>query len=502
MKLNLLIFISFICISIFAQNEGDYDTVKPITAEELNTAETYMHQGQIQEKSDELCNDPNNEFKDICTNETSAFRKDGWQDMEQIMPIVAKVYSMVAVLGVKQADVCAIIPAAVEAGAVVMSKLENQKIAENLDQANSLSTQAQSFHATANKHKDLRKQTGLQAGGWVAGAACYTAKIIASYTPAASKDLDPKERVMMYVKLGGSVAMGSFYAMKAKYHNKRYKQLKSMAAQLPGRGKCNPVTETTCFCSEDTSETSDAANYQKYCVPKELANRPGTATVCVTATGLADPNCNCKLTNSCITTRVGEMGLKLGFNGSHLQNIINGIKPLGNGFYGADFQATTDKNMAFAKKQLEKAPPATEDPNLNAEQKKMASLIASMGVPKSIAASLAKQPSATLPSNIAEFNPKLSTNGYASKVNDPIVRRGKTIRSKKTISSSNNPFARKSSKASNASGVEIDGFIEKAQREAEIVKDTSKPIFDIISYRYKKSAWREFKSNLEEKVQK
>jgi hypothetical protein len=500
MKLFLLILISIISFSAFSQNEESYDEIKPITAEELNTAETYMHNGQAQALSDDLC--ANNKYSDICTNETTAFRSESLQKMEQFMPVVAKIYAMVAVAGAKEADLCAIIPAGVEAGAVVMSQIENKQIAENLDQANSLSTQAQSFHATANKHKDLRKQTGMQAAGWIAGGVCYTAKIIASLTPAAlaSPDaINAKERAMMYVKLGGSVAMGSFYAVKAKYHNERYKELKAIAAKLPGRGDCNPVTETSCFCSEETSQTADPANYQKYCVPAELANRTGTPTACVTATGLADPNCNCKLTNSCITTKIGKLGLELGFNGAHLQSIINGIKPLGTGFYGADFQTTTDANLAFAKKQLDKAPAATEDPNLTAEQKKTAALIASMGVPKSIAASLAKQPSADLPTSIANYNPNASTTSPVSYSKDPVMRKGKTIRKKKTNTRGSNPFARKTSKSSNGSGVEINGYIEKAQREAEIVKDTSKPIFDIISYRYKKSAWREFKSNLEEK---
>ena len=315
-----------------------------------------------------------------------------------------------------------------------------------------------------------------------------------------------KTDAMFFVKLGGSIMMGTFYGYKQSYHNKRYKELKALANKLPKRGDCNPATETTCFCSEESSKTGDPANYQKYCVPEILANRPGDPSVCVTASGNADPNCNCKLTNSCITHKVGEMGLELGFNGSQIQGLVDGLKPYGTGFAGGKFAGSTDKNMAFAKKQLKKAPKATKDPNLTDDQKKLAAIASNLGVPKSVAAGLSKLSDSTLPASVSSIDPTVSGSKKSSisYANKPGYKKGRSAKSKSSSSSSKrfNPFARSKKSNTSSTGIEVDDYIAKAQREAEITKDTSKPIFDIISYRYKKSAWREFKSSFEEEVQK
>ena len=81
-------------------------------------------------------------------------------------------------------------------------------------------------------------------------------------------------------------------------------------------------------------------------------------------------------------------------------------------------------------------------------------------------------------------------------INSPRVKSGGNLASKRSSSRNNafGAFGKKSKRNTNA--IEIEDFALKAEREAEIVKDTSKGIFDIISYRYKMSAWRQYKENL------
>jgi hypothetical protein len=73
----------------------------------------------------------------------------------------------------------------------------------------------------------------------------------------------------------------------------------------------------------------------------------------------------------------------------------------------------------------------------------------------------------------------------------------------KKSSNRSNPFSRFGKNKGNrgAKGVEILSFAEKAQREAEISKDTSRPIFDIITYRYKATAWREFEGTIRKEME-
>ncbi len=500
MKMKYLIIMIFILISSTYADESDFDGLESKTAEEIELSETFMHESRNQAQADAACAD-SKDYSDLCTNETLASKSESAQKLEQLMPVVAKIYSMVITVGSKEGDRCGIIAGAVEAGAVVMQGLANQTISKNLEASNTMSTQAQSFYAMSDKHKSLKNQATLQAGGWGATAVCYGFKL--------AKEIkvpkNVKKILMTSLKLGGAITMGTFYTKKAINHKKRQKQLIDIAKKLPNVGDCNPVTETTCFCAEDTSQTTYPAKYQKYCVAQEFSNRAGKPTSCVTSTGLADPNCNCKLTNSCITSRVGELGIELGFGKSAIQSMIDGIKPLGTGFVSANFQAVSDKNLAFAKKQLKKAPPLKSDPNLSSDQKKTASLLASLGIPKSVAANISKQPSRKLPSSVSTIEPtvrKKRTNAITYN-NSPSFKKGGTIRKKKSSSSARNSiFSRKKKSSAGSTGIEIDNYMAKAQREAEITKDTSKPIFDIISYRYKKSAWREFQSNLEENTEK
>ena len=69
-------------------------------------------------------------------------------------------------------------------------------------------------------------------------------------------------------------------------------------------------------------------------------------------------------------------------------------------------------------------------------------------------------------------------------------KQGSDIRGK---SKKNDPFAKfRKKRGKKTSSVDIESFASKATGEAEIRQDNGKNIFDIISYRYKMSAWREF----------
>ena len=127
-----------------------------------------------------------------------------------------------------------------------------------------------------------------------------------------------------------------------------------------------------------------------------------------------------------------------------------------------------------------------------------------MGIPKFGAATLATSSGTNaLPSGVrgnysrGSFNRNNSTKKYASK--KPSYSSGGRV---KTTAGSSSRSSR-SRGSSRAKAIEIEDFAMKAEKSAMnnmISKDTSRPIFDIITYRYKASAWREFKEQIDKEL--
>ncbi|MEX0798886.1 MAG: hypothetical protein WD025_05550 [Bacteriovoracaceae bacterium] len=534
--------------------EGAFDPGKTLTEEEEHEADNYIHQGLADTAYHEMCED-----NDDCFTEQAWTSKTG-KTLETMMPMVSKMYGMFGGLAgaklnanvsndhgeilkddkgdlvpteggkyarpdgsvvdadsdaVKNADnktqekpdYCSYIPTATETVAATFQQSQNEQTQQNYNNAAPEAQQKASFEALAKMHKDRAETAKYQYAGWGSTAGCYAA--MAAFSAVA---MDVKTTAKMVA--AGVIA--GFYVAKEKAHNERADMLKDMAKQLPGAGDCNPHTETTCFCAEETSYGSDPTNYMKYCVAEALRrddNRPGFP--CATKDGKPDPECGCKKRNNCLKTTLAKGALELGLNAAQMKDPMAGIEPFSSGYGSGKLGDITARNLARAKRELGKIK-TREKINLggNKEAQKIAKQLFDQGVPKALAASVAKQAAASnsvtppgASGSMAALKPKSQdlNQAFPSSKGKKRMKSGGSVKSKSKKSSyAANPYGRKRRARSGTTGAEIIEFAERATSQAEkaaISKDKGRPIFEIITYRYKMRAWKEFEESMKEATQ-
>lgn len=551
-KLISILLITSLSSSVFAQ-EAAFDDVKTLSAQEEAKAEEYIHQGLSEKEALKMCEEGNEKMKNLCDSK-DAF---GGGSLEAMMPAVTKAYTLIVQFGggklekFKEAngnpvykdtetgevfkankdgsytdfdpekpgetvekdtedetDYCAMVATAGEVVGTALTTLNNNKSYENYEKATPEAKQAASFRTLSKNHKDMKKTSQIQGGVWAGVSGCYASMMIWG---------NVKPSPMTIIKTAGAVLIGGFYLKKASAHGKRAKLLSAMADELPQAGDCNPYTDTTCFCNEDSSPRVDIANYNKFCIPSVFSNRNqnNDATICVDQAGKADAQCSCAQTNSCLDKNFKIGGMKFGLSPLQMQDPLAGISPLGKGFGAGDLN-TANKNLNLAKKALANYKPDSL-PNLSDSEKKLANTYSKLGIPKPAAALLAKKAAGINPSSsslsalggamgsgISSNQGKNAIAGYSgpAKKTKSFSNGGNANGVKKSrTNKSYNPFGRRN-KTTKTSGVHIEDFATKAQREAEIVPDKSRPIFDIISHRYKMSAWKEFQDTIKSETAK
>lgn len=503
-------------------------------AEDYERGENYINQGLAQQKKEELCAESRGGYSDLCTEDKKAFDGGMNRKLETMLPALTTAYGMISMAGgnnfdakvskedgsegfqMKQEkgpdgemvdtdkakteekkDYCSYIAMVSEAGATAYTKLQNDKTEANFQKTKGETAQAASFYALADNQKSMAKSAKFQFYSWTGTAACYVA-----YATQAQYQGDWK----VWAKLGASTFIASFYKKKVDAHKERAKLLEQMASELPQKGDCNPFTDASCFCAQESSKTFDPINYNNVCVPKELSKRSGKgqeAFVCVDQSLKADAECNCAKTNSCADKQLRVSAPSVGLKPIMLKDPLKAFKPIRKGFAGADVDTAANRNFALANKALKKFKP-NNGVKLSNKQKKVAQSLFKNGIPKTTAALIAKggdkgklPASATSGLRRGGFgNIKLNKNAIASIQRN--TQKGRTLRSAKRNNGGFNRFIKKK-RGRNGNAIHIQDFGSKAQREAEIVKDSSKGIFEIISYRYKVSAWREFQDSMNAK---
>ncbi|MFT6633220.1 MAG: hypothetical protein ACJAS4_003190 [Bacteriovoracaceae bacterium] len=536
-RILILLLMSFsVCSGSFA-DESAFDSVmdEPTSVEDEAKGELYIHQGIADKKVSEMCADGKGGYKDICDEDQHAFAEGGMRTLETLLPALTKAYAMFSMMGgsaggftansldkegnqiyqdtdgktkgvtqetegatektENKPDYCGYIAMVGEGASAAYTLVKNEKTEENFKSEKPEARQAASFYALADNHKTMEKGAKVQMGVWSATAACYVA-----YATQAAYQGDWK----VYAKMAAAGFIGLYYKKKADAHGERADLLEQMAKDLPSAGDCNPFSNKSCFCAEETSIVSDPINFRNVCLPEILAKRTGDedkAFVCADASGNADLECDCIKSNTCADRKLKIAGINLGLGPTVLKDPLAAMKPISKGFGGADVDAAANRNLALANKTLKKFNPE-KAPNLNNDQKKIANELFKNGIPKAAAAYLAKgfggSGSATLPSSAlsglgSSPSGKSIRRTNLSKNKKGTFKSGGTIRGKSTRGRSAFGKFGKKKGSKNTQAIHIEDFAKKAEREAEIVTDTSKGIFDIISYRYKVSAWREFK---------
>lgn len=544
MKIWLLLLLS---LNLYAQDSA-FDTVdNNLTIEDEAAAQNYIHQGMADAQYREMCFEEDGRMKKICQENQFAF-DGGMQVLEAMLPQVQRMYAMIVGMGggggftaqnygengnlevtsgrgndattrvlddteqanfestgnlpegtekstEEKSDYCSYVAIAGEAVNTAMVTIQNTKTQQNYQASKPEARQAAGFYSLAENEKTMKKGADMQSYTWGATAACYGV-----YAAQAQFRGDWK----VYAKLAGSTLITAFYMKKAKIHKKRHELLLKMAEELPQAGDCNPYTDTSCFCAEPTSGATDPANFRKYCIPEALvarANGKGTPVPCVDVSGKADPACTCQQRKTCIDRALRMAGVDIGLDPLAMRNPLQGIAPLASGLDSGNLDAARARNLAFAENALKEFAP-DDLTNINGTQKKTASDLAKFGIPKPAAMAIARTRGGS--GGKTPKSMQLASLGSPGALGAPrsnkteIVKQDDRVFSttggeKKRSGKSSDPFAKfRKKNRKRTSSIDIEKFASKATKEAEIRMESGRNIFDIISYRYKMSAWREF----------
>lgn len=521
MKLIFLLFISSLFGSSWANKALNIVNDDPLTEQQQSQAENYIHQGLADQKVQEFCESGQGGFKDICDEDEQGFKESNTlSKVERMLPLVAQTLS---VLGATQSklnahvhvdgkpqyvdasgapveqgaegarpatekkhDWCATIGMVGETAAPLLLHSKNEKTQENYASVKGQAKQAASFRALAQTHNDLADGSKIQFSLWAGVSGCYAAYLAQAQF---------KGDTAIYFKMGLAVFMASFYKLKQNAHRKRSAILDGMASKLPQAGECNPFEDRTCFCSEESSQTSDPTNYNEFCLPKELVarNKANDASFCADAKGRIDKECKCQKTKSCIDRNLKVAAANLGFGSTVLRDPLASLRPISQGYGSSSIGSAAKRNLAIAKKALKKFKPKKKV-KLTDEQKAVARALKKHGLPASISALAANQTRGGLkkavPKNsLAGFNtnrrPANLSPGQGGPTKTAQFKKGRSHN--KHARTAKRPFNHFHKKRHNSktNSVHVEEFAAKAQAEAEINNNEERGIFDIISYRYK-----------------
>ncbi len=528
--------------------DESFSTTKPLTDSEQNQANNYFHSGIAGDYLKEECGKLKKEFKTQlgCNDETGAPGQVLGGNLGGVLEeMIPRLYGMIGMVSMatgggsiamktgkateavkadpsttppteakpasdgteKKKDVCIYIPMAGEAISQVSQQVSERNIQQQMtdkQKQNSMSDQQkESLYAVANVHKTRAKTAMMQATVFGATAACYTAYI------AKGAVVTGKDGAMMIIKVGAAALVSAIYIKKASNHKKYAEAVKKVADKLPGDGDCNPFTQTQCFCAEKTSQKADPTNFVKVCVPPELANNgnanPNAIPCATIQNGQAqvDTSCSCKRNNSCLNGQLSARAASIDFGGVNMADPLRLLNEMNGEFDAERVEPILGSINARSKKAISGlSVPDVPSVTLNDKNRQIAKELNNGGMPARVAAFAAG-------SNMGSVTPAMAVSGAIGNL-PPIEqdssesRKGTSYNPSSGSGSSNrgssktdfsNPFA----KGGKPEAVQIETFAEQAFAQAEITKDTSVGIFDLISNRYRRSAWNKF--DLEKQVQ-
>ncbi len=402
----------------------------------------------------------------------------------------------------KVKDWCQYIAAGVEALAKFKQKVAQENLA-NLPE-NAATRQKASLYKAARSHRERATNHKMQAVGWGATAACY-----ASYMGFAGVTGDWK----VYAKLGAAGFLAAFFANQAKAHGEYADKIRQIADGLPGPGDCNPVTQTDCFCSKPLNEQSgqDRPYYQKYCQRQVHRRKLASSSYHVPCVDLglkADAKCTCFKEETC-------------FDKKYFTDIkLPHLAPFANSREGAEAQALMQgelkggrlagsagnagkRAIGMLKKKLREHPiPSGHgvaiSPGLEGEVR----AVTSTGVPRPLASLMVgRGGKGALPPWAKEgvaADAESGTRPPSGKGQVWRFQEAKGLNRQAAAKKGFDPrsllkgFKGKKASAGARGGNEVLSFGASAQASAaaQVHRKEAKGLFDIISYRYKVSAWR------------
>jgi hypothetical protein len=390
-------------------------------------------------------------------------------------------------------DYCKYIAVAVEAVSMFQQTQAGKVAAIPAGQG---TAQKEILYKAARSHKDRAKIHKMQFVGWGATTACYVGML--TMTPASPYNWGN------IAKLGAAAFMTAFFADQAGENEKYYEKVKEIADNLPGKGECNPVTDKDCYCSEE-----ETMNDPKVCLPELHAQRVKLGNyrvACVDAQGKVDPKCTCIDSNACLDSKFMSQIKPFGFGNAFHTAATKPISNLARGQLtsGDISSATNGAQNAFIKKGLNDIAGKIPDTGqLSAAQQKTVSDLNGFGLAPKLAASFVKAPITAKLGNSNSFKGRylVSKKPYRRSFSRSNKRGnvlnfsgGRGSRKKVSRSTSGNQYNKYLKKMNKKGGGNNKGKVlnynDQAIKSADINRDTSRPIFEIISRRYKVSGYK------------
>lgn len=363
---------------------------------------------------------------------------------------------------------------------------------------NSPNPQYDELLKSANMHTERAKTSTIQATGWGATAACYTAMVA---TPNVAMNWT------LGLKLAGSVLLTSFFMNEVDTYKEYAAKTKAVADSMPKPGDCNPYTERECYCSLEAK-----ANDPQFCVPylhqKSIAQN-SIRTSCIDSQLRADPKCNCLTTDSCfdkqmINLTAPDMNMSAAFTSSELKPFRSLMRGELTGGFNGNLNGSA-QNLALAKRKLAEIAnklPAFEGV-LNKDQQKLAVELSKRGIPLQIASQIAATPvakdadknmamfSGAKPLNLAAYTSGSSNNNRILDFSGGQGLNKKTA-TKQNSNDLSDILSKLNQKGKTGAGnnQKIIQFAEKAMEQSEITTNKETPLFEIISRRYQMSGMR------------
>lgn len=405
-------------------------------------------------------------------------------------------------------DYCKWVAVGTEAIAMVQQTMAQQEI-QSVPLAEEASAQRAALLRVKRGYEERQKNARTQAWGWGITTGCYTAMMATAAFNVTGYATNIKDGWSNYLKLGAAGFLTVVFGTHASKFKDAAEKTGLIADMLPGKGDCNPHTDRDCYCSQPTT-----MNHPQYCAPylhQNTIRDPGITmrTSCINDQAEADPKCACMQTNSCLHNGMDTVFTMDGFAAQVNPTYLSDLKSLSTGTVPSSLNASANSRnsnaartaMKKADEELSKLQPP--NPNLTEKQTQEAKFLEAQGVPPTLARAMASTPlegdakeiMAAVQSrfgNAAASAPAGSTSFNAS-LKDRAQSNG--LRPKKAAKKEDksNPFAKYLNQGKGTKQQPTGNILnlaQKAEANAQISNRKESSVFDIISHRYKTSAWR------------
>lgn len=389
----------------------------------------------------------------------------------------------------KKKDYCIYIPLAYE-GLSFLLQMKGQKQAQQ--DSENLDPQLASLVQLKEAHKTRKKTASQQSVVYGSTAACYAAMLMMGKV-----DGGP----MTFVKMGAAGALTALFMSKAKKHANAAKKVQEVIDSLPKAGDCNPWTGTACFCSEKTSAKLYPGQFQEVCVLNKGNFNGGLSNmgcaVQVAGKISLDASCGCKKTNTCLSSKISIGKSSLGLGANFVNDANKGLALLDPSQF--DEARLNDFSSSMAGKiGAIKSKDAIGDVRLTPSQKVMADELSKVA-PASIANLAAASPSAAPPVGGLMGG---ATSSALDKLPESLKKEMKDFEvsgqyrgnggSSPTSAAAEPGFSIPGMGTQEPQGgIQVEEeFASRAIGNADVRNAPDTAIFEIISNRYRTSAWK------------